>query len=102
MRKLKLDLDQLTVDSFDTNPSDGTRRGTVEGFSHLCGPTHIDPTCFVSCESCNDTCGTCDPSCASCVSCYNTCNNTCGPSCYGTCQTCQTNCQQESCVYVCP
>jgi hypothetical protein len=95
MRKLKLDLDHLTVDSFDINPSDGTRRGTVQGFSHVCGPTRIDLTCL-------DTCGTCDPSCATCVSCYNTCDNTCGPSCYGTCQTCQTNCQQESCVYVCP
>jgi hypothetical protein len=89
MRKLKLDLDQLTVDSFDTNPSDDTQRGTVQGFSHFC-------------HTLLDTCDTCDPSCASCVSCYGTCYNTCGPSCYGTCATCQTNCEQESCVYHCP
>ncbi|HEU4882963.1 MAG TPA: hypothetical protein VFT45_11970 [Longimicrobium sp.] len=95
MRKLKLDVDQLTVDSFDTKASDGARAGTVQGFA--------PPTFWESCNgSCDYTCGTCNASCASCVSCYNTCGNTCGPSCYGTCQTCLTNCQQESCVYVCP
>jgi len=89
MRKLKLDLDRLSVESFDANGSEGAQRGTVEAHS-------------IVCNSFIDTCGTCDPSCASCVSCYNSCNNTCGNSCYGTCATCQTNCQQDSCVYVCP
>jgi hypothetical protein len=96
MHKLKLDLDQLSVESFGTDPFEGARRGTVEAHSQLCS---LYETCPVSC---NDTCGTCDPSCVSCVSCNQTCYNTCGPSCYGTCATCQTNCQQESCVYVCP
>jgi hypothetical protein len=86
MNKLKLDLDQLSVETFDTITPAGAQRGTVEAH----GPTLLN------------TCPTCDPSCASCVSCYNTCDNSCGPSCYGTCETCQTNCQQESCVYVCP
>jgi hypothetical protein len=98
MRKLKLDLDQLTVDSFDTDADDGAQRGTVEAHSLRC----VSP--FETCEalSCNYTCGTCNATCASCASCFNTCGNTCGGSCYGTCETCQTNCQQESCVYVCP
>lgn len=94
MHKLKLDLDQLSVESFGTDAPEALR-GTVEARSHLC-------SAFDTCASCDYTCGTCNPSCASCVSCYNTCDNTCGASCYGTCATCMTNCQQESCVYICP
>lgn len=86
MPKLKLHLDQLTVDSFDTLAADA-RRGTVQAFA--------PPTLLY-------TCATCDPSCESCNSCFNTCHNTCGPSCNGTCVTCYTACEQESCVYVCP
>ncbi|MDB4947549.1 MAG: hypothetical protein JWM27_198 [Gemmatimonadetes bacterium] len=98
MHKLKLDLDQLSVESFDTNPPEGTQRGTVKGHSHVC----VSPFDTCAALSCNYTCGTCDPSCASCASCFNTCYDTCGASCFGTCATCQTNCQQESCVYACP
>ena len=93
MHKLKLELDHLSVESFDTNAPEGARRGTVEAHR---------PTLVGTCDSCFETNCTCAPSCVSCVSCFNTCGNTCGPSCYGTCETCQTNCQQESCVYVCP
>jgi hypothetical protein len=93
MQKLKLDLDQLVVDSFDTLLAGGGEpRGTVKAFA---------PTMLLTCGTCN-TCGTCDPSCAGCASYNGTCYNTCGPSCYGTCATCQTNCEQESCVYYCP
>ncbi|HEU4882961.1 MAG TPA: hypothetical protein VFT45_11960 [Longimicrobium sp.] len=98
MRKLKLDLDRLIVESFDTVVAKDPGRGTVEAHSHMC----VSPFETCAALSCNYTCGTCDPSCASCVSCYNTCYNTCGPSCNGSCETCQTNCQQESCVYICP
>ena len=98
MRKLKLELDRLTVESFDTVVPNEGRRGTVEANSHAC----VSPFETCAALSCNYTCGTCDPSCATCVSCYDTCYNTCGPSCYGTCVTCQTNCEQESCVYVGP
>ncbi|HET7233407.1 MAG TPA: hypothetical protein VFJ16_25575 [Longimicrobium sp.] len=111
MHKLKLDLDQLTVDSFDTNPPAGERRGTVQGLART-----LYDTCLCSgggtCISCDPGCdnsvgGTCDVSCGG--TCDNTCNCT-GNSCYGTCNvscnvtcdTCQTNCQQESCVYICP
>jgi len=98
MRELKLDLDQLTVDSFDTVVANNAGRGTVAAHSHAC----VSPFETCAALSCNNTCGTCDPSCASCASCYGTCYNTCGPSCNGSCETCQTNCQQESCVYICP
>jgi hypothetical protein len=104
MHKLKLDLDQLIVESFDTNASGLARRGTVRAFSHVCGPTVIDFTCM-------NTCGTCDATCSCGGSCGGTCGctggYTCGGTCNGTCaeptcNTCFTNCQQESCVYVCP
>jgi hypothetical protein len=102
MRKLKLDLDQLTVESFDTNAPDGPRRGTVRAF--------MPPTPFITCPlTCADTCDTCDYSCGG--TCDATCNctgYTCCASCGGTCNgpsdcgTCQTNCEQESCVFHCP
>jgi hypothetical protein len=111
MHKLKLDLDQLTVESFDTIVPDGTQRGTVQGF----GPTRFvscvpgAATCGISCEpGCdNSVGGTCDPSCggtcdATCNCTGNSCYGTCAATCNVTCATCQTYCQQESCVYVCP
>lgn len=105
MYKLKLDLNQLRVESFDTNTPEGVGIGTVKAHSHHC----VSP--FETCEdlSCRYTCATCDPTCATCVSCEacyesnNSCYVTCNASCYyGTCATCLTNCQQESCVYICP
>lgn len=113
MRKLKLDLDHLAVESFDTNPPEGAQRGTVLGLA----PTRFD-TCL--CTGGGATCGlSCDPGCDNSVggTCDVSCNGTCvgscnctGNSCYGSCiatcnascDTCLTNCQQESCVYVCP
>jgi hypothetical protein len=98
MHKLKLDLDQLTVDSFDTNPSESAPRGTVQAF----GPTRIDPTCYVTCASCIMSCNTCD------LSCGYTCGYTCGCGATGgytcadpSCATCLTYCNQQSCVDYC-
>src|SRR5687768_9291815 len=102
MHKLKLDLDQLTVESFDTNPDESAQRGTVEAHSHAC----VSP--FETCAALGCPTGTCDASCATCatcVSCYGTCYtcaNTCGDSCYGTCVSCLTECEPVSCVYHCP
>jgi hypothetical protein len=95
MRKLKLDLDQLTVDSFDTLSADGAGRGTIEAFQSQApciiewNPTYA-PTCAATCASCG---GTCEQTCGG--SCYATCNEP-------TCVTCQTHCEQQSCVYLCP
>ncbi|HEX5871680.1 MAG TPA: pinensin family lanthipeptide [Longimicrobium sp.] len=78
MRKLKLDLDHLAVESFETNAADGAQRGTVRGFN---------PTCE---NSCLDTC-------------YYTCGGSCAGTCTEpTCITCHTYCEQESAVNACP
>ncbi len=97
MHKLKLDLDRLIVESFDTDASGIARRGTVRGHSGFSVGAF---TCVVNtCDSCYDTCYSCGGSCgAGCTG---------GNSCYGscidpTCNTCLTNCQQNSCVETCP
>jgi hypothetical protein len=81
MRKLSLNLDQLSVDSFETDAA-GTRMGTVRGAAY--GPLDEDeaiaePVVTVPIEtiirtqpatcgaSCGVTCATCnDPTCNSC------------------------------------
>jgi hypothetical protein len=98
MHKLKLDLDQLNVESFDTDAPGITRRGTVRAHSQICTPTAGEYTCVNTCETCDNTCGSCGATCfAGCTgySCYGSCVD---PSC----NTCHTNCQQESCVASCP
>jgi hypothetical protein len=59
-RKLALDVDALSVHSFETTPADAGRRGTVLGAE---GPTTTPPV---------DNC-TCDATCA-CPSAYFYCN----------------------------
>lgn len=97
MNKLKLDLDQLTVESFDTNASGITRRGTVRGHSDSCFLTDCQFTCADTCNTCGASCG---GGCGSGYSCGGTCGGTCvDPSC----NTCFTNCEQVSCgVIQCP
>jgi hypothetical protein len=79
MKKLSLNLDQLTVDSFDTVAAE-PKKGTV--FGEQC-------TCYTQCT------------CPGCPTCYHTCNqadHTCGP----TCETCDFSCG-GSCWYTeCP
>ncbi|HLM68605.1 MAG TPA: hypothetical protein VK358_13795 [Longimicrobium sp.] len=65
--KLKLNLEQLTVDSFDTSAGEKPR-GTV--FGEQC-------TCYTNCTC--PGCPTCD------ASCNGTCGGTCAASCNGTC-----------------
>lgn len=66
MRKLKLEMDVLVVESFATHAAAETGRGTVDGrgetkFDPSCGTceTWIGPTCDASCG------GTCDTGCES-------------------------------------
>lgn len=90
MRKLKLSLDDLRVDSFHAvaHPADA---GTVVGHT---GKSY--------CES-DSVCDTCPLSCAgSCQSCYDTCLFTCEDSCQcsgnvSACGGCQT---WETCAVV--
>jgi hypothetical protein len=63
MRKLKLNLDQLTVDSFGTAPVD-EKKGTVHGEQCTCQTACTCPgcpTCYASCgATCMTGCGSCD------------------------------------------
>jgi len=61
--KLKLNLDQLNVDTFTT---DGEARPTGTVFGEQC-------TCYTNC------------SCPGCPTCDASCNGTCGATCAGTC-----------------
>lgn len=81
MNKLKLRLDDLSVESFDTQRMD-REKGTVIGEECSCGGT-CDATCPNTCAyTCDDnTClYTCDD-----ATCAGTCD-TCSPSCWDTCR----------------
>ncbi|HEX2206863.1 MAG TPA: hypothetical protein VHG93_04220 [Longimicrobium sp.] len=78
MNKLKLHLEALTVESFDTSATEKAK-GTV--FGEQC-------TCYTQC-----TC----PGCPTCAN-YNTCDNTCNNTCPG---TCAYTCDDYTCAYGC-
>jgi len=98
MRKLRLDLEQLQVESFATDPREregGTVRGNAE-LGNLAGdvanPGTLQQTCMI--DFCKDSwmsgCLTCADTC------YNTCPNSCNTclgqeTCYGA-ATCITLC----------
>ena len=71
MNKLKLALDDLHVDTFQTTPVEAPK-GTVFGEQCTCYTNCTCPGCPTCDASCN---GTCDASC----------NGTCDASCNGTC-----------------
>jgi hypothetical protein len=87
MKKLKLRLDDLQVDTFQTT-SAPKQKGTVFGEQCTCYTQCTCPGCPTCDASCN---GTCDASC----------NGTCDASCNGTCgDTCEYTCDY-SCGYTC-
>jgi hypothetical protein len=98
MSKLKLDLDRLVVETFDTLTAGGAIPGTVKAFQasvQVCVESYDAPTCP---DTCADTCG---------FSCTRTQGYTCPATCWYTCDdascnTCLTHCGQMSCDYVCP
>jgi hypothetical protein len=70
MKKLRLEIEELAVESFGTSDQDGRATGTVRGHfeaipqdpdlvavPYTQGKTCIDPTCANSCQSCMQTCG---------------------------------------------
>jgi hypothetical protein len=93
MRKLSLNLEALTVESFETDGS-GAVRGTVQG--HYGTWKESAPlSCDYGCNTQQD--GTCPSSAPSCdASCDGTCEgHTCDASCNGTCPgqfTCDHTC----------
>jgi hypothetical protein len=54
MKKLKLDLDALTVESFATAADELARRGTVRGQS---GGTDVADSCYDTCVAIGAPCG---------------------------------------------
>ena len=84
MRKITLDVDQLKVDSFQT---DGVQagRGTVHGHYFTEVGCYTDEA-----HNCGSVGGTCEQSC------YGSCNSACN-SCYGSC-----NCSGDTCNATCP
>ena len=88
MNKLKLRLDDLQVDTFQTT-SAPKQKGTVFGEQCTCWTYCGQNTC-PGCPTCNASCnGSCD------VSCNGSCAVTCDASCYGTCDgyTCDYSCE---------
>ncbi|HVH12853.1 MAG TPA: hypothetical protein VM759_07370 [Longimicrobium sp.] len=79
MKKLRLDLDTLQVESFDPSPDQDGLRGTVNGAQILIGNTRGVSECIRCLE-------TADFSCQN--SCMASCIGTCAASCYGTCVNC--------------
>jgi hypothetical protein len=80
--KLTLNLEDLSVDSFDTTATEKAR-GTVFGEQCTCYTQCTCPGCPSCYASCN---GSCDASCNG--TCGDSCNGTCGDSCNYTCQGC--------------
>ena len=75
MKKLKLNMEDLRVESFVTFSKDSLNRGTVQG-----NAASILGTCHGTCE---DTCEVCTVP----KTCPNTCGNTCDdPTCGYTCE----------------
>jgi hypothetical protein len=86
--KLKLDLEQLTVDSFDTSVSEKPK-GTVFGEQCTCYTNCTCPGCPTCDATCPNTCAyTCDDA---------SCNGTCG----ATCNTCDYSCYDTECGRFC-
>jgi hypothetical protein len=99
MKKLKLELDNLAVESFDTTATHKSR-GTVIGEQCTCY-TYCN-TC-PGCPTCDATCAyTCDdatcPQCPTCAaSCNGTCDDTCGGNSYCYCFTDYESCRVRLC-----
>lgn len=94
MHKLKLNLDDLAVESFATTPDARGAGGTVFGQNHC--------TCYTQCTC--PGCPTCDPSCnGTCGdTCEGTCDYTCGGhTCLGGVQTCADSCDGVCNTYFC-
>lgn len=93
MRKIKLDVDGLRVDSFEVENGGGDGSGTVQG--NVRDPEYRDT---------GDTGtggggGTSGSTYFSCTTPYPTNENTCQGSCYGTCNTCANTCGSTCAVY---
>ncbi|HEU0298009.1 MAG TPA: hypothetical protein VFR37_01115 [Longimicrobium sp.] len=86
MNKLRLHLEELAVESFDTAPAE-RKKGTVFGEQCTCQTVCTCP----GCPTCDYTCpNTCDDASCFGATCEGTCWPQCGPS------------QWETCPAICP
>jgi hypothetical protein len=80
MKKLRLNVDALTVQSFAT-ADQASSRGTVHGEECTCPTNCTCPGCPSCGETCPNTCAeTCDD--ATCNTCDYSCWDTCQKTCY--------------------
>jgi hypothetical protein len=91
--KMKLNLDELQVESFET-VSGEQERGTVHGY--VTGTLGCNCTDGDTCATCRASCGTCFDTCPD--TCENTCPDTCVNTCPATCASCVDTCW-ESCDF---
>jgi hypothetical protein len=94
MNKLKLHLEDLRIDSFQTTSGEKPE-GTVFGEQCTCYTQCTCPGCPTCDASCNGTCdATCDVSCNdTCASCAVTCYASCGAA------TCHASCEAATCYW---
>ncbi|HEY0016540.1 MAG TPA: hypothetical protein VGC13_09490 [Longimicrobium sp.] len=98
--KLTLNLDDLSVDSFDTTATQKAK-GTVFGEQCTCYTNCTCPGCPTCDATCNYTCD--DATCPNCPTCAASCNGTCncptgGYSCYDTdCCPIENTCAYSAC-----
>jgi hypothetical protein len=90
MKKLKLNLEDLKVESFETSINQKKRIGTIKGFA----PPFTETNC-IQCEPTEQVeCPT--------LSCGGTCPNTCLNTCAATCpDTCPVSCIFTACGDTC-
>lgn len=107
MKKLRLRMDDLRVESFATLGGPAQPRGTVRGHEPtvMCsGTCTANPDCtdVFACETYGDCtlAGSCEGTCG------NSCDVTCQVSCYGTCDATCNSCVETDCgcytLPVCP
>ncbi len=92
--KLKLNLEDLSVDSFDTTRP-AHKQGTVFGEQCTCYTQCTCPGCPTCDASCNGTCaGTCGEN-----TCVASCNGTCAPAtCRFSCGYTTCECPEQTCL----
>ena len=98
MDRLKLQLEELAVESFETTPCDAARRGTVRGHAtdalSDCGITNCGCTggwcqgqTYMPCEAGTYAGGTCDSTCNQ-IACGCTAGGALNGTCDASCATC--------------
>jgi len=94
MKKLRLSLEELAVESFTTQ-RDAPVRGTVAGNQ----TTGVQIICDCPTNGYENTCRDCSNSCLG--TCEASCNGTCDASCNGTCDGCTETVDDWTCRGTC-